>query len=154
MLPKAFAEDATIASASPDPTTLGTVPGDLYTHPLPSTPVTAALTARPPPDRVVCLTSTADYWQSRHPWHILGEPYHNGKGQGLVYVCICNAVTEDHVRGCVAAGACSTRQVKQACGWKPGCGSCTGRLKTAIAEAHLATAQLTVADLEVESPAA
>ena len=52
-----------------------------------------------------------------------------------MYVCICNAVTEDDVHGCVAAGACSTRQVKEACGWKPGCGSCTRRLGMVISEA-------------------
>jgi bacterioferritin-associated ferredoxin len=57
-----------------------------------------------------------------------------------VYVCICNAVTEDDVRGCVAAGAGTTRQVKQACGWRPGCGSCVGRLAAAIGEARFAAA--------------
>lgn len=53
----------------------------------------------------------------------------------LMYICICNALTEDDVRSCVAAGACSTRQVKAACSWQPGCGACTGRLATAISNA-------------------
>jgi bacterioferritin-associated ferredoxin len=57
-----------------------------------------------------------------------------------MYVCICNAVTEDDVRGCVAAGACSTREVKEACGWKPGCGSCTRKLCAVVSESRRAVA--------------
>jgi bacterioferritin-associated ferredoxin len=45
-----------------------------------------------------------------------------------MYICICNGVTEDDVRGCIAAGASTTRQVRVACGMKPGCGVCTRRL--------------------------
>lgn len=55
-----------------------------------------------------------------------------------MYVCVCNALTEDDVRGCVVAGACSTKDVKESCGWKPGCGSCTKRLSTVISEARTA----------------
>ncbi|MEV5647205.1 (2Fe-2S)-binding protein [Nocardia sp. NPDC052254] len=53
-----------------------------------------------------------------------------------MYICICNAVSEADVHTCVAAGACSTRQVKKACGWKPGCGSCTARLAEVIDRAR------------------
>ncbi|MCC3313077.1 (2Fe-2S)-binding protein [Nocardia africana] len=53
-----------------------------------------------------------------------------------MYICICNAVSEADVHTCVAAGACSTRQVKKACGWKPGCGLCTSRLAEAIGRAR------------------
>jgi bacterioferritin-associated ferredoxin len=60
-----------------------------------------------------------------------------------VYVCICNGVTEDDVRSCVAAGAYSTKHVKEACDWRPGCGSCTGRLAGLLREAHCG-AQLTM----------
>ncbi|WP_216900087.1 (2Fe-2S)-binding protein [Nocardia alni] len=52
-----------------------------------------------------------------------------------MYVCICNAVSESDVHSCVAAGACSTRQVKAACGWKPGCGSCTRRFTEVFSQA-------------------
>ncbi|GAA4064677.1 MULTISPECIES: (2Fe-2S)-binding protein [Actinomadura] len=45
-----------------------------------------------------------------------------------MYVCICHAVTEDDVRGCLAQGACTAREVRAACGMKPGCGACTKRL--------------------------
>ena len=51
-----------------------------------------------------------------------------------MYVCICNAVTEDDVRGCVVAGACSTKEVRSACGMQPGCGSCTKRLRALVSE--------------------
>ncbi|GAA3981598.1 hypothetical protein GCM10023085_74880 [Actinomadura viridis] len=51
-----------------------------------------------------------------------------------MYVCICHAVTEDNVRGCMAEGARSPREVKAACGMKPGCGSCTKRLYTLVSE--------------------
>ncbi|WP_040751511.1 (2Fe-2S)-binding protein [Nocardia transvalensis] len=57
-----------------------------------------------------------------------------------MYVCICNAVSENDVHRCVAAGACSTRQVKTACGWKPGCGSCTSRLAEVIGRARTESA--------------
>ncbi|HEX2316624.1 MAG TPA: (2Fe-2S)-binding protein [Thermomonospora sp.] len=55
-----------------------------------------------------------------------------------MYVCICNGVTEDDVRSCVAAGACTTREVKKACGMKPGCGVCTKRLCAIVSEARTA----------------
>jgi bacterioferritin-associated ferredoxin len=56
-----------------------------------------------------------------------------------MYVCICNAVTEDDVRGCMAAGLCSPKEVKAACGMKPGCGSCTKRLYTLMSEYRTAS---------------
>jgi bacterioferritin-associated ferredoxin len=51
-----------------------------------------------------------------------------------MYVCVCNAVTEDDVRGCVVAGACSTKEVRAACGMQPGCGACTRPLRTLVSE--------------------
>lgn len=56
-----------------------------------------------------------------------------------MYVCICNGVTEDDVRGCLADGAASARDVKAACGMKPGCGSCTKRLCAMVSEHRTAT---------------
>ncbi|WP_280273605.1 (2Fe-2S)-binding protein [Nocardia wallacei] len=67
-----------------------------------------------------------------------------------MYVCICNAVSEKDVHRCVAAGACSTRQVKKACGWQPGCGSCTARLAEVIDRARVEAPVTAVA----EAPAA
>ncbi|MFF0488028.1 (2Fe-2S)-binding protein [Nocardia sp. NPDC003482] len=54
-----------------------------------------------------------------------------------MYVCICNAVSETDVHSCVAAGACSMKQVKARCGWQSGCGNCTRRLAEVIGQARL-----------------
>ncbi|GAA2718021.1 (2Fe-2S)-binding protein [Actinocorallia aurantiaca] len=51
-----------------------------------------------------------------------------------MYVCICNAVTEDAVHECLASGAQNTRQVKEGCGMKPGCGTCTRRIRAMVSE--------------------
>ncbi|GAA0959152.1 (2Fe-2S)-binding protein [Actinocorallia libanotica] len=51
-----------------------------------------------------------------------------------MYVCICNAVTEDAVHDCLAAGAQTTRAVKEGCGMRPGCGSCTRRITAMVSE--------------------
>jgi bacterioferritin-associated ferredoxin len=51
-----------------------------------------------------------------------------------MYVCVCHAVTEDDVRGHVTAGACSTKEVRAACGMRPGCGSCVNRICALIKE--------------------
>ncbi|WP_433208920.1 (2Fe-2S)-binding protein [Nocardia sp. CA-107356] len=63
-----------------------------------------------------------------------------------MYVCICNAVSEGDVHRCVSAGADTLKQVKNACGWKPGCGSCTARLAEAIGRSRVsASAESTAA---------
>jgi len=49
-----------------------------------------------------------------------------------MYVCVCHAVTEDVVREHMAAGACSAKQVRAACGMRPGCGSCVNRIRTLL----------------------
>jgi bacterioferritin-associated ferredoxin len=41
-----------------------------------------------------------------------------------MYVCVCHAVTEDDVRRHAAAGMCSAKEIRQACGMRPGCGQC------------------------------
>jgi len=51
-----------------------------------------------------------------------------------MYVCVCHAVTEDVVREHVAAGACSAKEVRAACGMRPGCGSCVARICTLLKE--------------------
>ena len=55
-----------------------------------------------------------------------------------MYVCICNAVTEDDVRSCVAAGAGSTKAVRAAFGMRPGCGTCTRRLCALVSQGRTA----------------
>lgn len=41
-----------------------------------------------------------------------------------MYVCVCHAVTEDDVRRHADAGICSAKEIRQACGMRPGCGQC------------------------------
>ncbi|ACY99652.1 MULTISPECIES: (2Fe-2S)-binding protein [Thermomonospora] len=64
-----------------------------------------------------------------------------------MYVCICNEVTEDDVHNCMAAGAGTVREVKAACGMKPGCGVCTRRLYAMVRENRAATPVQAVDDL-------
>ncbi|MGH3699966.1 MAG: (2Fe-2S)-binding protein [Pseudonocardiaceae bacterium] len=45
-----------------------------------------------------------------------------------MYVCICRAVTEAEVRGCIAAGACTLRDVVARSAAGTGCGSCVGKI--------------------------
>jgi bacterioferritin-associated ferredoxin len=51
-----------------------------------------------------------------------------------MYVCVCHAVSEDVVREHMAAGACSAKEVRAACGMRPGCGSCVNRIRTLLEE--------------------
>jgi bacterioferritin-associated ferredoxin len=51
-----------------------------------------------------------------------------------MYACVCHAVTDDDVRGHVTAGACSAKEVRAACGMRPGCGSCVSRIRALIEE--------------------
>jgi bacterioferritin-associated ferredoxin len=45
-----------------------------------------------------------------------------------VYVCVCHAVTEDDVRRHADAGICSAKELRAACGMRPGCGQCVLRM--------------------------
>ncbi|MGH8922375.1 MAG: (2Fe-2S)-binding protein [Actinomycetes bacterium] len=45
-----------------------------------------------------------------------------------MYVCICRAVTEAEVRGCIAAGACTVKDVVKRSEAGTGCGSCIGKI--------------------------
>jgi bacterioferritin-associated ferredoxin len=51
-----------------------------------------------------------------------------------MYVCVCHAVTEDVVREHMQAGACSAKEVRAACGMRPGCGSCVNRICALLEE--------------------
>ena len=46
----------------------------------------------------------------------------------VVYVCVCHAVTEDDVRRHAEAGICSAKELRAACGMRPGCGQCVLRM--------------------------
>jgi bacterioferritin-associated ferredoxin len=52
-----------------------------------------------------------------------------------MYVCICRAVTEAEVRGCIANGACTVKDIARSCAAGTGCGSCI-RTIAALLSAH------------------
>lgn len=52
-----------------------------------------------------------------------------------MYVCICRAVTEAQVRGCIAEGACTLRDVVNRSEAGTGCGTCVGKI-VALLGAH------------------
>lgn len=70
-----------------------------------------------------------------------------------MYVCICNGVTEDDVLASLAAGAGTTREVRAACGMKPGCGVCTRRLCAMVTEHRRARESAVPLALEAPPPA-
>jgi bacterioferritin-associated ferredoxin len=45
-----------------------------------------------------------------------------------MYVCICRVVTEAEVRGCIAEGACTIRDVVNRSEAGTGCGSCIAKI--------------------------
>ena len=45
-----------------------------------------------------------------------------------MFACVCHAVTDDDVRRHVADGVCTAKQLRSACGMRPGCGSCVRRI--------------------------
>jgi bacterioferritin-associated ferredoxin len=51
-----------------------------------------------------------------------------------MYVCVCHAVTEQDVRAHVADGACTPKDVRLACGMRPGCGSCVRKICALIGD--------------------
>jgi bacterioferritin-associated ferredoxin len=58
-----------------------------------------------------------------------------------MYVCVCEAATEEHVQQCISAGARTAKHVALGCGAGRGrgCGMCRDRIKSMI-EQHYATA--------------
>ncbi|MFY9808921.1 MAG: (2Fe-2S)-binding protein [Pseudonocardiaceae bacterium] len=53
-----------------------------------------------------------------------------------MYVCICRAVTEAQVRGCIVAGAYTVRDVVNRSEAGTGCGTCVGKI-VALLGAHV-----------------
>jgi bacterioferritin-associated ferredoxin len=49
-----------------------------------------------------------------------------------MYVCVCHGVTEDDVRRHADAGVCSPKELRAACGVRPGCGQCVLRMRTLL----------------------
>jgi bacterioferritin-associated ferredoxin len=45
-----------------------------------------------------------------------------------MYVCICQAVTDDEVHACIAAGATSARQIRDITGAGKDCATCVRKI--------------------------
>jgi bacterioferritin-associated ferredoxin len=54
-----------------------------------------------------------------------------------MFVCLCNGVTSHVVSEAVANGACTSKQIAEACGAGGDCGRCRRTLRAMI-EAHFA----------------
>jgi bacterioferritin-associated ferredoxin len=52
-----------------------------------------------------------------------------------MYVCVCHGVTEDDVRRHAADGVCTAKELRVACGMRPGCGQCVQRICALLDEA-------------------
>ena len=65
----------------------------------------------------------------------LALPNHSIEGNEAMYVCICRAVTESVVRGCIADGARTVKDVVTRCKAGTGCGTCVGKI-VALLGAH------------------
>jgi bacterioferritin-associated ferredoxin len=50
-----------------------------------------------------------------------------------MYVCICRAVTEAEVHGCIADGASTVRDVVKRCAAGTGCGTCVEKIIALLA---------------------
>jgi len=49
-----------------------------------------------------------------------------------MYVCVCHAVTEQDVRRHAESGICSAKELRAACGMRPGCGQCVRKLRALL----------------------
>lgn len=52
----------------------------------------------------------------------------------LGYICVCNAVVVDRVKQAIIDGACTVKEVTEACGAGGGCGTCHATIKEMISE--------------------
>jgi bacterioferritin-associated ferredoxin len=62
----------------------------------------------------------------------LALPNHSIEGDEAMYVCICRAVTESVVRGCIADGARTVKDVVTSCKAGTGCGTCVVKIITLL----------------------
>jgi bacterioferritin-associated ferredoxin len=51
-----------------------------------------------------------------------------------MYVCVCRAVTDHEIKSCVANGACSLRDLRDALGVATQCGRCAGFARAVLQE--------------------
>lgn len=51
-----------------------------------------------------------------------------------MYVCLCNAISDKHVRKRACEGPCSVSDVYRSCGCQAQCGKCAGAIRGILAE--------------------
>jgi bacterioferritin-associated ferredoxin len=51
-----------------------------------------------------------------------------------VYVCLCNAISDKHVRACAGQGRCSVSDVYRARGCQAQCGKCAASIRAILQE--------------------
>jgi bacterioferritin-associated ferredoxin len=66
----------------------------------------------------------------------LGSPNHSIEGDDAMYVCICRAVTDSVVRGCIAEGARTVKDIVVRSDAGTGCGTCVSKI-IALLGAHI-----------------
>jgi bacterioferritin-associated ferredoxin len=57
------------------------------------------------------------------------------KGCHAMYVCLCNALTDQHVRTAAQAGANRPSEIYRACGCAVRCGTCSVNMRRILNEA-------------------
>ena len=55
-----------------------------------------------------------------------------------MYVCLCNAISDKHVRARAGQGPCSVSDVYRACGCRAQCGKCAEAIRDILCEAKAA----------------
>ena len=70
------------------------------------------------------------YWVSRGRWS-----RRRRRGNALMFVCLCTGATRHVVADVVAGGACTSKQVAEACGAGADCGRCRRTVRAIIAAA-------------------
>jgi bacterioferritin-associated ferredoxin len=63
-----------------------------------------------------------------------------------MYVCLCNSLTDNHVRDAIAGGACRVAEIYGACGCRASCGGCAQTVLSIIRSNDAAEAQLASGD--------
>ncbi len=51
-----------------------------------------------------------------------------------MYICLCNALTDLHVRTAALAGACRPSEIYRACGCTAQCGTCSSTVRRIVKE--------------------
>jgi bacterioferritin-associated ferredoxin len=59
----------------------------------------------------------------------------------FMYICLCNALTDHHVRAAARAGATRPSEIYRACGCAAQCGTCSANVRRIVNETLVADAR-------------